>query len=133
MVDTDQYQEAYSLIRCKVQSVQQLVRDLARAKIRKARPKEYELPPAVLRARSISQEPPNWLETSHHEVIIFQPFHTLNSNAKLQLRNRLTGKKEEVELQHGAVILVFGGVMYLPEPLDTPILTQRLFIEPTHG
>jgi hypothetical protein len=107
------------------------VRDFAKANIRKARPEEYELPPTVLRARSASQEPPSWLEISKHEIIIFQPFHTLNCDAKLQLRSKLAGKEHEVELQHGAVILVFGGVMYLPEPLDIPILTQRLFTEPT--
>lgn len=115
-----------------IQGARCLARDHATAKIRKARLKEYELLSPMLRARSAYQETTSWLEISEHEITICQPFHTLNSDAKLHLRSKLTGKKQEVELQHSAVILVFAGVMYLPEPLDIPIPTQRLLIEPTN-
>lgn len=104
--------------------------DFAKAKIRKARPGEYQLPPTVLRAQTSSQQPPPWMETSEHDIIILQPLHARHSNAKLKLRNKSTGEADEVILQHNVVIVVFERVMYQPVPLDTPILTQKLFIEP---
>jgi hypothetical protein len=48
----------------------------------------------------------------------------------LKLRHKSTGEVEEVDLQHGVAVVVFKGVMYQPMPLDTPMLTEQLFIEP---
>jgi hypothetical protein len=117
----------------KVREVQRLVRDVAKAKIRKAGPREYELPPTVLRAQTVCQQPPSWLETTENEINIIQPFHYSIANAKLRLHHKRTREDDETKLQHGAVIIVFRGVMYLPEPLDTPFLMHRLLIEPVDG
>ena len=113
-----------------VRDVQRLVADFAKAKIRKAKPEEYQLPPTVLRLHISSQQSPPWLETSKHDIVILQSFHAPHSNAKLKLRNKSTGEADEVTLQHNVVVVVFEGVMYQPVPLQTPILTQKLFIEP---
>ena len=113
-----------------MRDVQCVVGDFAKAKIRKARPGEYQLPPTVLWMQTSSQQPLPWLETSEHDIIILQPLHARHSNAKLRLRNKSTGEADKVILQHDVVIVVLERVMYQLVPLDALILTQRLFIEP---
>ncbi|OAL42577.1 hypothetical protein IQ07DRAFT_650859 [Pyrenochaeta sp. DS3sAY3a] len=107
-----------------VQPVQRMVKEVAKARIRKPTPEEYELPPAVLQATS-------WLELLENEIAIIQTFHNPKNDAKLQLQSKQTTEKCETEMQYGAVILLFGPARLLSEPPGSPYLLQKLLIEPT--
>jgi hypothetical protein len=99
------------------------------AKIRKARPDEYQLSPTVLKARAIAQQQPKWLQTSEDEVVIYQTLHKPNQCAKLQIRGKLSKERYTIDLQHGEVIVIVGTVIFLPEPFNSPFLMEKLFAE----
>jgi hypothetical protein len=92
--------------------------------MRKPRPQEYELPPMVVR-----QPASGWLETLENEVIIVQSLHT-SKNAALRVQSKLTKESGETSLGHGAVVLIFGGVLFRVEPSESPYLMEKLFTEP---
>ena len=112
-----------------MREVQRAVTELMNAKIRKARPDEYQLPPTVLKARAVSQQQPNWLQTSEDEVVIYQTLHKPNQCAKLQIWGKLSKERYTTDLQHGEVIVIVGAVIFLPEPFDSPFLMEKLFAE----
>jgi hypothetical protein len=99
------------------------------ATIRKARPDEYQLPPTVLKGQTVSQQQPNWLQTSEDEVVIYQTLHRPNQCAKLQIRGKLSKERYTTDLQHGEVIVIVGAALFLPEPLDSPFLIEKLFAQ----
>jgi hypothetical protein len=112
-----------------VREVQRVVTELMNAKIRKARPDEYRLPPTVLKAQAISQQEPNWLQTLEDEVVIYQTLHKADQCAKLQMRKKPTAERYTIDLKYGEVTVIVGAVLFLPEPSDSPFLMQKLFTE----
>jgi hypothetical protein len=112
-----------------VREVQCTVTELMNAKIRKARHDEYQLPPTVLKAQAVSQQQPNWLQTSEDEVIIYQTLHRPNQCAKLQIQGKLSKERYTTDLQHGEVVVIVGAVLFLPEPFDSPFLIEKLFAQ----
>jgi hypothetical protein len=121
--------QTYSLIDHKVPEVRRLVKEFGRGKIRKPKPKEYELPPIVCMAEATSQQASGWLETFQNDIVIIQPLHNPNDNAKLELQSKLTGEGSKRELKHDEVLLIFGNVRFRPEPLGTYFLMSKLSVE----
>ena len=108
--------------------------EVKEAKIRKTRPGEYKFPASVLQieVEATSNYKIRWPTTSEYAVVVFQSFHDPElQDAKIQLRDDLDREKMcETKLEHGSVILVFGGVGFIPVPLDTPFLVFKFFTEP---
>lgn len=117
--------------------VQRLVEEIAGRKIRKARPNEHKLPPAVFQAEAVSPQRSGWLETKQHEVVIVQPFPNPNGmphEAKMQLRSVSAGKGVyETEMLYGSIILVFGNVRFQPVPFETPFFMLKFLTDLTEG